>query len=209
MNTSVYTPKILDKLPVMEIFYSIQGEGFFTGKPAIFIRLGGCDVGCHWCDVKASWNENNHPKMSIPEIVESIKDYPSNTIIVTGGEPLMYNLSKLTAILKQKGYQLNIETSGVYPFTGDFDWVCFSPKKFKVPHESIFAKASEIKAIIFNKSDFQFAESFVEKLNNDCIQYLQAEWSKSALMTPQIIDYVKDHPTWNISLQTHKYLDIE
>lgn len=192
----------------MEIFYSIQGEGFHSGKPAIFIRLGGCDVGCHWCDVKESWDENDHPRMSVSEIIDAIKSFESKMVVITGGEPLMYDLKELTQELKSAGYQLNIETSGVYPFTGTFDWVCFSPKKFKPPHESIFAKANEIKAIVFNKSDFDFAESFLKQLNGDCIHYLQPEWSKAEIMTPQIIDYTKSHPNWNISLQTHKYLNI-
>lgn len=202
-------PKILDNLPVMEIFYSIQGEGFHTGKPAVFIRFGGCDVGCHWCDVKESWDENKHPKMSINQITDAIKNYPSKTIIITGGEPLMYNLTELTQTLKSLGYQLHIETSGVYPFSGTFDWVCFSPKKFKTPHESIFSKADEIKAIVFNKSDFKFAKSFIKLLNSHCMLYLQPEWSKLRVMLPQIIDYIKNHPKWNISLQTHKYMNIE
>ena len=192
----------------MEIFYSIQGEGHHAGTPAIFIRLGGCDVGCHWCDVKESWDENDHPKMSNSQIIEAIKGFASKTVIITGGEPLMYNLDELTGSLKKLGYQLHIETSGVYQFTGDFDWVCFSPKKFKPPHDSIYKVANELKAIIFNKSDFKFADSFLNELNKDCKYYLQPEWSKSEQMTPQIIDFVKDHPTWNISMQTHKYLNI-
>lgn len=203
-----YVPKISRQLPVMEIFYSIQGEGFHAGKPAIFIRLGGCDVGCHWCDVKESWDENDHPKMTIEQIIDGIKDFPSKTIIITGGEPLMYNLDQLTGSLKALGYSLHIETSGVYQFTGDFDWVCFSPKKFKKPHQSIYAVANEIKAIIFNKSDFKFADSFLEQLNDDCQHYLQPEWSKADAMTPQIIEFVKNNPNWNISMQTHKYLNI-
>jgi 7-carboxy-7-deazaguanine synthase len=192
----------------MEIFYSIQGEGFHSGKPAIFIRLGGCDVGCHWCDVKESWDENDHPKMTVEQIMDDIKDFPSKTIIITGGEPLMYNLNELTSSLKALGYSLHIETSGVYQFTGDFDWVCFSPKKFKNPHQSIYAVANELKAIIFNKSDFKFADSFLEHLNDDCLHYLQPEWSKADAMTPQIIEFVKNNPNWNISMQTHKYLNI-
>ncbi|MCV9389031.1 7-carboxy-7-deazaguanine synthase QueE [Reichenbachiella ulvae] len=192
----------------MEIFYSIQGEGFYSGTPAIFIRLGGCDVGCVWCDVKESWNEEDHPFFTIPEILSQIKDYPCKTIIITGGEPLMYDMGELTAALKEKGYQLNIETSGAYPVTGQWDWVCFSPKKFKAPNESIYAHADELKAIVFNKSDFDFAEEHAEKVNRTCKLYLQPEWSKAEKMTPQIIEYAKDHSRWNISLQTHKYLNI-
>lgn len=192
----------------MEIFYSIQGEGYYSGNPAIFIRLGGCDVGCVWCDVKESWNEDDHPFFTIDQIIEQIKDYPSKLIIITGGEPLMYDMTQLTQSLKNKGYQLNIETSGVYPITGTWDWVCFSPKKFKKPHQSIYSIASELKAIAFNKSDFEFAEQHRELVNEDCKLYLQPEWSKESKMTPKLIDYVKANPDWNISLQTHKYLDI-
>lgn len=203
-----YIPKIADKLPIMEIFYSIQGEGFHSGKPAVFVRLGGCDVGCHWCDVKESWNENDHPFMEIPEIVKEVSKHPAKIVIITGGEPLMYNLDALTENLQKRGYQTHLETSGVYTITGQWDWVTFSPKKFKKPDPSIFNKASELKAIVFNKSDFAFAESFTQEVTADCLFYLQPEWSKSDQMMPTIIDYVKDHPQWNISLQTHKYLNI-
>ncbi|MEQ9290440.1 MAG: 7-carboxy-7-deazaguanine synthase QueE [Cyclobacteriaceae bacterium] len=203
-----YIPKIADKLPIMEIFYSIQGEGFHSGKPAVFVRLGGCDVGCHWCDVKESWYENDHPFMEIPEIVKEVSKHPAKIVIITGGEPLMYNLDVLTENLHKHGYQTHLETSGVYTITGQWDWVTFSPKKFKKPDPSIFNKASELKAIVFNKSDFAFAESFIEEVTDKCLFYLQPEWSKSDQMTPIIIDYVKDHPQWNISLQTHKYLNI-
>lgn len=192
----------------MEIFYSIQGEGFYSGTPAIFIRLGGCDVGCVWCDVKESWNEEDHPFFSVPEIIDQIKDYPCQTLIITGGEPLMYDLTGLTTTLKEKGYQLNIETSGSYPVTGVWDWVCFSPKKFKAPHESIYEHADELKAIVFNKSDFAFAEEHAAQVKNSCRLFLQPEWSKAEKMTPQIINYAKEHSRWNISLQTHKYLNI-
>lgn len=203
-----YIPKIADKLPIMEIFYSIQGEGFHSGKPAVFVRLGGCDVGCHWCDVKESWDENDHPFMEIPEIVKEVSKHPTKIVIITGGEPLMYNLDVLTENLRNHGYQTHLETSGVYTITGQWDWVTFSPKKFKKPDPSIFNKASELKAIVFNKSDFAFAESFTQEVTDKCLFYLQPEWSKSDQMTPIIIDYVKDHPQWNISLQTHKYLNI-
>ena len=204
----IYIPKVVDELPVMEIFYSVQGEGFHAGKPAVFIRLGGCDVGCHWCDVKESWNENDHPKMSVDKILDKVSKYASKTIIVTGGEPLMYNLELLTRTFKKYNYQLHLETSGVYELTGNWDWITFSPKKFKKPDASIFKEASEIKAIIFSQSDFDFAESFVAYLGDECCKYLQPEWSKSEQMTPFIIDYIKAQPSWNISLQTHKYLNI-
>ncbi|WP_422361879.1 7-carboxy-7-deazaguanine synthase QueE [Reichenbachiella sp.] len=192
----------------MEIFYSIQGEGFHSGKPAIFVRLGGCDVGCVWCDVKESWNEEDHPFLTIDEILDELSKYPCKTLIITGGEPLMYDLVQLTSLLKSEGYQLHIETSGAYPMTGTWDWVCFSPKKFKVPHESVYSQAHELKAIVFNKSDFKFAEEHAAGVEEKCMLYLQPEWGKAEQMTEKIIEYAKEHPQWNISLQTHKYLNI-
>lgn len=192
----------------MEIFYSIQGEGFYSGKPAIFVRLGGCDVGCVWCDVKESWNEEDHPFLTIDEILKELSQYPCQTLIITGGEPLMYDLSELTSRLKSAGYRLHIETSGAYPMTGTWDWVCFSPKKFKAPHDSVYSQADELKAIVFNKSDFKFAEEHAAGVDEKCMLYLQPEWGKAEQMTEKIIDYAKAHPQWNISLQTHKYLNI-
>jgi len=192
----------------MEIFYSIQGEGFYSGKPAIFVRLGGCDVGCVWCDVKESWNEADHPFLSIDEIIKELSQYPCKTLIITGGEPMMYDLKELTSQLHAEGYRLHIETSGAYPMTGSWDWVCFSPKKFKAPHESVYTIAHELKAIVFNKSDFKFAEEHAEKVEDKCLLYLQPEWGKADQMTERIIEYAKAHPEWNISLQTHKYLNI-
>lgn len=203
-----FIPKISEKLPIMEIFYSIQGEGFYSGKPAIFVRLGGCDVGCVWCDVKESWNEEDHPFLTIDEIINELSQYPCKTLIITGGEPLMYDLSDLTLRLKSEGYRLHIETSGAYPMTGTWDWVCFSPKKFKAPHESVYSQAHELKAIVFNKSDFTFAEEHAKQVEKMCMLYLQPEWGKAEQMTEKIIDYVKAHAQWNISLQTHKYLNI-
>ena len=201
-------PKISPKLPIMEIFYSIQGEGFHTGKPAIFIRLGGCDVGCVWCDVKESWNEEDHPFYTIDEILQDIQKFESKLVIVTGGEPLMYDLTELTKALRSQGYKVNLETSGVYPLTGEWDWVCFSPKKFKAPHASIYPRADELKIVAFNRSDFDFAEVHRAKVNDTCALLLQPEWGKASQMHEQIIDYVKANPDWNISLQTHKYLNI-
>ncbi|MEP2023041.1 MAG: 7-carboxy-7-deazaguanine synthase QueE [Reichenbachiella sp.] len=192
----------------MEIFYSIQGEGFHSGKPAIFVRLGGCDVGCVWCDVKESWNEADHPFLTIDEILNELSQYPCKTLIITGGEPLMYDLKELTSRLKAADYQMHLETSGAYPMTGIWDWVCFSPKKFKAPHESVYAQAHELKAIVFNKSDFKFAEEHAAGVEEKCMLYLQPEWGKADQMTEKIIDYAKVHPQWNISLQTHKYLNI-
>mgnify|MGYP002403482210 CR=1 FL=1 len=197
-----------ETLPLMEAFYTLQGEGYHSGKAAYFIRLGGCDVGCVWCDVKESWNAEVHPKITIDQIVGDAMAYPARMAVITGGEPLMYNLSSLTQVLKEKGFHTNIETSGVYPLTGLWDWVCFSPKKFKAPHESIYAHANELKVIIYHKSDFDFAEQHAALVNNDCVLLLQPEWSRMQEMTPLIVDYVKQHPQWRVSLQTHKYMEI-
>jgi organic radical activating enzyme len=192
----------------MEDFYTIQGEGFYQGHAAYFIRLGGCDVGCVWCDVKESWDASAHPLVAVKEIVEKAKSSGTRMVVVTGGEPAMYNLTDLTQSLKDAGLQTNIETSGVYPLTGTWDWVCFSPKKFKVPHSSIFQKADELKIIVYNRSDFNWAEEFASKVKKECRLYLQPEWSKEKEMLPQIIDYVKAHPEWEVSLQIHKYMNI-
>lgn len=195
-------------LPVMESFYTLQGEGAHTGRAAYFIRLGGCDVGCHWCDVKESWDVNAHPHYPIDEIVRGALHYPGRMAVITGGEPLMHDLTDLTAALQTAGFRTNIETSGVYPVTGSWDWICFSPKKFKQPNPDIYAKADELKVIIYNKSDFAFAESFAALMRPDCRLFLQPEWSRSNEMLPLIVDYVKAHPQWQVSLQTHKYMDI-
>lgn len=195
-------------LPLMEEFYTIQGEGYHTGKAAYFIRLGGCDVGCHWCDVKESWDAELHPLTPAEEIVQNAKKYPSKTVVITGGEPLIYNLDLLTKRLKEEGIKTFIETSGAYPLSGDWDWICLSPKKFKGPKQEVLTVAGELKIIIFNKSDFKWAEEHAQMAGPDCKLYLQPEWSKADEITPLIIDYVKDNPKWNISLQTHKYLNI-
>lgn len=195
-------------LPVMEAFYTIQGEGTFTGHPAYFIRLGGCDVGCVWCDVKESWEAGKWPVQTIEEIVAGALAYPGRLVVITGGEPLMYELGPLTKLLKEKGFTINIETSGTHEFSGTFDWVCFSPKKFKQPHPSIYEKADELKVIVFHKSDFAFAQQHAALVRPDCRKLLQPEWSKAHLFTNTIIDYVKNHPDWQISLQTHKFMDI-
>lgn len=197
-----------EMLPVMEAFYTIQGEGFYNGQAAYFIRLGGCDVGCVWCDVKESWDADAHPKVSIEDIVKKASMHPARLAVITGGEPLMYNLEGLTTALKAKGFQTNIETSGAHPLSGDFDWICFSPKKFKAPLDEIYEKAHELKVIVYNKSDFAWAESFAQHMNSTCKLLLQPEWSKAAQMTPLIVDYVKKYPQWQISLQTHKYMEI-
>ena len=195
-------------LPIMEAFYTLQGEGAHTGRAAYFIRLGGCDVGCHWCDVKESWDADHHPKTSISRIVAGALAYQGRLAVVTGGEPLMYNMDELTLALQKAGFQTNIETSGAYPLSGHWDWVCFSPKKFKVPHSSIYPAANELKVIVFNKSDFAFAEEHATLVGKNCKLLLQPEWSRHEQMLPQIIDYIKDNPRWQISLQTHKFMNI-
>ena len=194
-------------LPVMEEFYTIQGEGFHKGTAAYFIRVGGCDVGCHWCDVKESWVAELHPATGADQIVENAAKY-SRTIVVTGGEPLMWNMNALTSKLKEKGMQIHIETSGAYELTGHWDWICLSPKKMKLPTPEIYSKAHELKVIVYNKDDFRFAEEQAANVNDECILYLQPEWSKRDKMMPQIVDYVMANPKWKVSLQTHKYLNI-
>ena len=195
-------------LPLMEEFYTIQGEGYHTGKAAYFIRLGGCDVGCHWCDVKESWNAELHPLTKADDIVAKATTFPGKAVVVTGGEPLIYNLDYLTQKLQSNGILTFIETSGAYPLSGSWDWICLSPKKFKAPRPDITPFANELKVIIFNKSDFEFAEQYAKMVGPNCKLYLQPEWSKSALMTPLIVDYVMANPKWEISLQTHKFLNI-
>ena len=196
-------------LPTMETFYTIQGEGFHQGRAAYFIRLGGCDVGCHWCDVKESWDINAHPKLSINEIVSEASQHKGRLAVITGGEPLMHNLDVLTAALHEAGFETNIETSGVCEeVTGNWDWICFSPKKFKKPNPDIYLKAHELKVIIFNQSDFDWAESFAEVVSDDCILFLQPEWSRMETMLPEIIEYVKNNSKWRISMQVHKFMDI-
>lgn len=195
-------------LPVMEAFYTLQGEGSHSGRAAYFIRLGGCDVGCVWCDVKDSWDADAHPKVSLAKIIADAAENPARLAVITGGEPLMYNLDELTAGLKAEGFETNIETSGAHPLTGQWDWICFSPKKFKEPLPEIYKKAHELKIIVFNKSDFKFAEKFAELVNPECKLYLQTEWDKQKEMLPLIIDYIKANPKWRISVQTHKHLNI-
>lgn len=195
-------------LPVMEAFYTIQGEGHFSGNSAYFIRLGGCDVGCVWCDVKDSWDASQWPRQSVDQIVRSAKEHPTRLAVITGGEPLMYDLSHLTDTLKSQGLQTNIETSGAHPLSGDWNWICFSPKKFMKPRSEFYQMADELKVVIYNKSDFKWAEEHASRVNPDCLLYLQPEWDRQETMLPQIIDYVKDNPQWKISLQTHKFMNI-
>ncbi len=195
-------------LPVMEHFYTLQGEGFYQGRAAYFIRLGGCDVGCVWCDVKESWDAGKHPEVEITNLVAAVKKTPAELVVITGGEPLLHNLDELTAALKAAGLQTNIETSGAHPVSGNWDWICLSPKKFKAPLPEVVALASELKVIIFNKSDFEWAERYAAQVATSCKLYLQPEWEKAAQVTPLIIDYIKTHPQWELSLQLHKYIHV-
>ena len=198
----------MEPLPLMEAFYTIQGEGFHQGEAAFFIRLAGCDVGCHWCDVKESWDKTGYPLKEIKDIIAKGRRYNSNLAVITGGEPLMYDLTDLTRQLKTKGFRTHLETSGAHQLTGTWDWVCLSPKKFKHPIDSIYNKTDELKVIIYNKSDFAWAESFRKKLRLDCVLFLQPEWSRSKKIMPMIVDYVKENPSWKISLQIHKYINV-
>ena len=196
-----------EMLPLMEEFYTIQGEGFHKGTAAYFIRVGGCDVGCHWCDVKESWNAETHPPTAIESIVENAANY-SDTIVVTGGEPLMWDMGPLTEALKNKELNTHIETSGAYPLSGIWDWICLSPKKNKQPVDPIYERAHELKVIVYNRNDLVFAEEQAKKVGKTCILYLQPEWSVRDKVTPIIVDYVMKNPKWKVSLQTHKYLNI-
>lgn len=192
----------------MEHFYTLQGEGFHSGKAAYFIRLGGCDVGCVWCDVKDSWDSGKHPLMSVETIVANAKDHPGHIAVITGGEPAMHNLAALTDALHNAGLKTHIETSGAHPLSGKLDWITLSPKKFKAPLEENLGKADELKIVVYNKSDFQWAEEYAIKMNKQCKLYLQPEWSRKEQVTPLIIDYIKAHPEWQLSLQSHKYINI-
>ena len=194
--------------PMMEMFYSLQGEGYHQGRAAYFIRLAGCDVGCVWCDVKESWDASKHPVLSIEEIVTSALAHPARLAIITGGEPLLYNLDALTTALKKAGFEINMETSGSSPMSGNWDWVCLSPKKFKAPLSESIAAASELKVVIFNKHDFEWAETYAQQVPASCKLYLQPEWDKANEMMPSIIDYVKTHPKWELSAQLHKYIQV-
>jgi len=199
---------ITTALPVMEAFYTLQGEGFHQGKAAYFIRLAGCDVGCVWCDVKESWDKDLYPLQSIEEIVTETKKYPGKLVVITGGEPTLYNLEELTKALQKEGFSTNIETSGSSPLSGSWNWICLSPKKFKPPLPGILLKANELKIIVFNKSDFAWAEQYADLVSSSCKLYLQPEWDKAELVTPWIIDYIKENPKWQLSLQIHKYINV-
>ena len=193
----------------MEHFYTIQGEGYHQGRAAYFIRLGGCDVGCVWCDVKESWDADMHTPASINSLLTEVKKTPAKLIVITGGEPLMHDLTALSAILQQNGFEINIETSGSSPLTGNWNWICLSPKKFKVPLPGVIAAANELKVVVFNKSDFAWAEKYAALVPPGCKLYLQPEWSKAESISPLIIAYIKAHPKWGLSLQIHKYLNVQ
>jgi len=195
-------------LPVMEHFYTLQGEGFHQGRAAYFIRLGGCDVGCVWCDVKDSWDATKHPKLKVDNLKLTVKETPAEIVVITGGEPLMHNLDYLTKELQAAGLQTNIETSGAYPLSGSWNWICLSPKKFKAPLPEMLPLANELKVVIFNKSDFAWAEEHAAKVSPGCKLFLQPEWDKAAIVTPLIIEYIKANPKWELSLQIHKYINV-
>jgi 7-carboxy-7-deazaguanine synthase len=199
-------------LPIMEAFYTLQGEGYYQGRAAYFIRLGGCDVGCSWCDVKESWDASRHPQQSVNSIIEELETHAAahqnNLVVVTGGEPLMHDLTELTSQLKAKGYHTNMETSGSHPISGNWDWICLSPKKFKAPLPEILPLAHELKVVVFNKTDFSWAEQYAAQVSPGCKLYLQPEWDKASVVTPLIIDYIKNHPKWELSLQLHKYINV-
>ena len=192
----------------MEMFYTLQGEGYHQGKAAYFIRLAGCDVGCVWCDVKESWDASKHPVFSVEEIVSSALAHPARLAIITGGEPLLYNLDALTTALKKVGFEVNIETSGSSPMSGNWDWVCLSPKKFKAPLTESIQAASELKVVIFNTHDFEWAETYAKQVSPNCKLYLQPEWDKSNEITPLVIEYIKANPKWELSAQLHKYIQV-
>lgn len=195
-------------LPVMEHFYTLQGEGFHQGRAAYFIRLGGCDVGCVWCDVKDSWDAAAHTLKETTELVNLVKATPAEIVVITGGEPLMHQLDELTSQLRGAGLKTHIETSGAHPLSGTWDWICLSPKKFKAPINEIIPLANELKVVVFNKSDFDWAEQHAEQTNPQCKLYLQPEWDRANIMTPLMVDYIKANPRWELSLQLHKYIQV-
>ena len=195
-------------LPVMEHFYTLQGEGYHQGRAAYFIRLGGCDVGCVWCDVKDSWDADKHEKLEVENLKLKVRETPAGIVVVTGGEPLMHNLDELTTVLREAGLKTHIETSGAHPLSGTWDWICLSPKKFKAPLEDIIPFAHELKIVVFNKSDLDWAEKYAAQVAPSCKLYLQPEWDKADVVTPMIIEYIKANPKWELSLQVHKYIHV-
>lgn len=208
INTITALPTGTTTLPVMEHFYTLQGEGVHTGKAAYFIRLGGCDVGCVWCDVKESWDAAKHPQYAIEDLVAIVKATPAQIVVITGGEPLMHDLSLLTTALRNVGVRIHIETSGSSPLSGHLDWITLSPKKFKAPLAEVVPYAHELKMVVFNKSDFAWAENWASQVPLHCRLFLQPEWSKAETLTPLIVDYIKQNPQWQLSLQTHKYINV-
>ena len=197
-----------NELPVMEHFYTLQGEGFHQGKAAYFIRLGGCDVGCTWCDVKESWDAEAHPLVTIESLLAEVKKTGTKLVVITGGEPLLHPLNNLTALLQKNGFETNIETSGSSPLSGSWDWICLSPKKFKPALPEVMAEANELKVVVFNNSDFDWAEKHAALVPADCKLFLQPEWSKKEIMLPKIIDYILKNPRWELSAQLHKYINV-
>ncbi|MEN9291620.1 MAG: hypothetical protein RLZZ357_1464 [Bacteroidota bacterium] len=195
-------------LPVMEHFYTLQGEGYHSGRAAYFIRLAGCDVGCVWCDVKESWTISPEQYLTIDQLLEALSNAAADFVVITGGEPTMHDLTELTSVLKENGFEIAIETAGVHPLKGHIDWYCFSPKKFKAPIEEAYSKANELKIVIAHPSDFEWAETHAQKVGPNCKLYLQTEWEKQDRLLPLIIDYIKRNKKWKISLQSHKYMQI-
>lgn len=206
MNVKDFDPSV--ELPVMEYFYTVQGEGFHSGRPAFFIRLAGCDVGCVWCDVKESWNPVQHPLIPISILVNEALLSKSGFVVITGGEPAMYELTVLVDRLHENAIEVAIETSGCYPLKGKVDWYCFSPKKFKAPCDEAYERANELKVVVAHSTDLHWGEGHANRVNANCKLYFQPEWSKQERFLPNIIDFVKKHPKWKISLQTHKFMKI-
>lgn len=196
------------QIPIMESFSTLQGEGFHTGKASWFIRTGGCDVGCHWCDVKESWDANAHPSKTVKEIVDDVKTANAEIVIITGGEPLMYDMDILTSAIRDSDKKVHVETSGTHKLTGSWDWICFSPKKFKSPLPEFYQESHELKVVIYHPSDIEWAEEHARKMHPNARLYMQPEWSRKEKVLPIIIDYIRNNPHWRLSLQTHKYLDI-
>jgi 7-carboxy-7-deazaguanine synthase len=210
-NIKPLTPKLQGPtipLPVMEHFYTLQGEGYHQGKAAYFIRLAGCDVGCTWCDVKESWDAGKYEKLEIESLLSEIKKTAAGIVVITGGEPLLYKLDDLTSAIAEAGLKTHLETSGAYPLSGHWDWICLSPKKFKAPLLGILPLANELKVIVYNRSDLNWAEKYAALVSPACKLYLQPEWDQAKEMTPLIIAYIKSHPKWELSLQLHKYIGV-
>ncbi len=207
--TALSKPNPITELPIMETFYTVQGEGFYSGRAAFFIRVAGCDVGCVWCDVKDSWNANEHEILQVSELVNQVKESGTNFVVITGGEPGMYDLSYLTNQLHTLNVEIAVETSGAYELRGEYDWICLSPKKFKKPLDSVISKAHELKIVVFNKSDIEWAETHSKQVPEHCKLYLQAEWEKKEKMYDLILSYITQNSQWRISVQTHKYLGVD